>query len=221
MYLIFLRHAIYEQPKQVPSALLPHPLTSVGRVQATEGAKKITDFIQNHQINFPIKIETSSLLRAYETGTIIKNALENQYNIDILMQETDELTERRLGAMANLTVKAIEEIVNKDPRYPSPPKNWKSTSDYKLPYIGCESLNEAGKRIVNYIEANHFDGLRILVGHGASFRHAAKALNILKAEDIPKLSMHYATPLLFKYVNGKWEHIDGKWKIRDTKDKID
>ena len=48
MYFLFMRHAEYEQPDKVPSALLPHPLTLEGRGQYLEGAKKVKDFLNKN-----------------------------------------------------------------------------------------------------------------------------------------------------------------------------
>ena len=203
MKLIFLRHSIYQQPKNVPSALLPHPITAEGVAQAKAGAHKIIDYFKEKEHQFPKNIESSSLLRAYQTATIIAEEVFKVTKIDLKITQTDALTERKMGSMANLTVEEIEQIMSKDPRYSCPPRGWKSSKEYKLPYIDCESLDDAGKRVAEYIKnptiLENFDDqcYRMLIGHGASFRHACHTLGILKEEDIQKLSMHYAEPLFF------------------------
>ena len=75
MNFIFLRHAEYEQPKGVPSALLPHPLTSDGFIQAKEGAKKLCAFFDGNPDLLPPYIECSILLRAYQTAQIIQEEI--------------------------------------------------------------------------------------------------------------------------------------------------
>lgn len=220
MHFIFLRHSEYEQPKGVPSALLPHPITKEGIEQAENGAEKLVKFFKSKGMS-PKRIVSSSLLRAYQTSLIFKKTIEKELNISLELIETDNLTERKLGAMANLTVKEIESVIAKDPRLENPPKGWKSSRDYKLPFIGAESLKDAGKRVFETINEECKNGLTIFVGHGASFRNAAIEFKFLKEEDLPKLSMHNSEPLGFENSNGKWELVFGDWKIRDKKDKID
>ena len=56
---------------------------------------------------------------------------------------------------------------------------------------------------------------RIFVGHGASIRHAAHHIGILDLEDIRRLSMHHARPVVLKRSkNGTWHHHSGSWKER-------
>lgn len=228
MNFIFLRHSIYDQPKLVPSALLPHPITTAGIDQAKSGAQKIIAYFKTAPELLPKQIETSSLLRAFQTAQIIADEINSAYDLDIELVENDNLVERKMGSMANLTVNEIENILSKDPRYTSPPKGWKSSREYKLPYIGCESLSDAGKRVAKVIQTppnptgiKHNSKYRIIVGHGASFRHACYELGILQESDIAKLSMYYAEPLFFTFDNNSWKHIAGNWKIRSTQDNID
>lgn len=231
MNFIFLRHAAYHQPEGVPSALLPHPLTEEGIQQAKVGAQKLITFFKGKEQKLPKSIETSSLLRAYQTAEIIAEALNTEFSVELEIVETNQLVERKMGPMANLTVEEIEAVLQKDPRYPLPPENWKSSKEYKLPFIDCESLGMAGERVASYIkktpenlfgsEVQNPDIYRILVGHGASFRHACSNLGILKEEDIPQLSMHYAEPLFFQFEKKSWRHIGGNWKQRTKKDQID
>lgn len=228
MNFIFLRHSEYEQPKNVPSALLPHPITEEGVKQAKIGANKIIAFFKDKESQLPSVIESSSLLRAYQTASIIAEEIFSQMKIELKIVETDALVERNMGPMANLTVQEIEAILHKDPRYPNPPEGWKSSKDYRLPYIGAESLNDAGLRVAEYIHnENKYtkemekERFRLLVGHGASFRHASRELGILKPEEVSKLSMYYAEPLFFKQNKDSWELIEGEWKVRSQKDTID
>lgn len=225
MNFIFLRHSEYEQPEGVPSAVLPHPIKiPEGINQALKGAKDIIGFITENNVEVPKVIESSSLLRAYQTAEVIAKELEKKFDVSIKITESNQLVERNMGSMANLSVEQIEEVISKDPRLNKPPAGWKSSKYYRLPFIGAESLDDAGKRVSQYILDNPFkvnQEFRIIVGHGASFRHASCELGILKEENIPALSMYYAHPLFFKKNSDSWDLVKGNWKIRNKKDKID
>ena len=59
------------------------------------------------------------------------------------------------------------------------------------------------------------DTLKVFVGHGAAFRHAAHILGVLNFDDIAKFSMHHAKPIYIELIDDKWVHIGGDWKQRD------
>lgn len=219
MRFIFLRHSEYNQPQGVPSALLPHPITNEGKNQAVSGAQKLIDFFNGKEK--PTRIICSSLLRAYQTAQVLSSEFKKAWGYDLKIEQTDELVERKLGAMANLTVADIESAIVKDSRFENPPKGWKSSRNYKLPYIDAESLKEAGLRVYNKIQSEYSNELTIFIGHGASFRNASIEFGVLEESDLPKLSMHYAEPLIFEEKSGNWKLIFGNWKIREKKDKID
>ena len=213
----FIRHGEYRQRQNVPSAFQPFSLTESGSQQAKGCADEIEKFLleQNTKIH---SLHTSSLLRAWQTAEIIRQALK----VDVPLQQTLQLAERCVGSVANLTVSEIEAVIAADPRYDKPPKNWKSDSYYCLPFPGAESLMQAGERVADYI--NKYlksnvgqGGLNIFVGHGASIRHAAFGLGILEFEQIAKLSMHHARPVFYKYEQGEWIHLAGEWKVRHKK----
>ncbi len=230
MDFIFLRHGHYHQPKNVPSALLPHPLTDEGMQQCQTGAEKLWSILKTHKLALPPALESSSALRAFQTASILAAQLAQNAGLQLPILETDQLTERSMGAMANLSVSEIEAILDKDPRYALPPQGWKSSRNYKLPYPGAESLAEAGKRVAEHIvKPTRFLGqypslqqqVRILVGHGASFRHACVELGILSEQEVKKYSMYHAEPLYFKHENNGWKLISGAWKIRQQQDQPD
>ena len=117
----------------------------------------------------------------------------------------------------------IETILQKDPRYNAPPKNWKSDSHYCLPFQGAESLTQSGERVAKHLSRSlsklhkkiQSDTLKIFVGHGASFRHAAWHLKVIPFNKIKQLSMHHASPLFFEWTKeGELKHIAGEWKQR-------
>jgi 2,3-bisphosphoglycerate-dependent phosphoglycerate mutase len=221
-----LRHGDYEQPPNVPSAHLPHPLTKTGDQQSRVGAQKILQWIKEHGYVLDPTIHCSSLLRAYQTASNITEVMEVAGHDVFNILEHDDLSERCVGAGANLTVSEIEAILDRDPRYQKPAPGWKSNSWFRLPFQGAESLMESGLRVAHHLQRTAADldhgpkRLKIIVGHGASIRHAALCLGLLKSSDIPKLSMHHAEPLFIsRSPTGQWEHWGGEWKIRKPKDK--
>lgn len=219
-YIAILRHGDYDQPEGVPSALLPHPLTAKGRRQSQGAVVSLKAMLKDYNLTIHPTIDTSPSLRAWETASIIGEGLASIGETTPLIEEIEDLTERSLGAMANLTIDQIEDIMDKDPRYHVPAEGWKSNSWYRLPYKGSESLMESGIRVASHlqnvaIETKGSGYLKIIVGHGASFRHAALCLGLLKPSEIPALSMHHASPILLaRSVEGKWSRVKGEWKVR-------
>ena len=135
----------------------------------------------------------------------------------------DALAERSVGSAANLSVDKITELIHQDPRYPDPPPDWKANSHYRLPLQGAESLLEAGERVASHLVARmnalrgeiKSDSLKLFVGHGAAFRHAAFQLGVLQFEQIAELSMYHSRPVYLEYLyNRSWRHVQGEWKIR-------
>jgi len=163
--------------------------------------------------------------QASDTRAASTPAFACTHGSDFSIVETPLLGERCVGSVANLTVAEVDQILRDDPRYPSPPENWKSNSHYQLPFPGAESLAQAGKRVSEYLvklfesqQASCTEGcLQLVVGHGAAFRHAAYELGVLEAEQIAKLSMFHATPVFLQLEDGgNWKHVSGAWKVRKT-----
>ena len=124
--------------------------------------------------------------------------------------------------MANLTIAQIEDALRQDPRASSPPADWKADSHYCLPLQGAESLLEAGERVAAHLlqsmtalpRGDH-DQVKLFVGHGAAFRHAACHLGVLKFEQLRQLSMFHCQPVMLEYLpDGNWRHVEGDWKVR-------
>lgn len=217
---LLIRHGDYHQRPNTPSALQPYPLTEEGKTQAHACIALIQDILQQTGAQLDPVIDTSQALRAWQTAQIIAEGL-------IPVQEVrsfDGLAERNLGCAANLTVAEIESILAQDPRYDSPPADWKSNSHYCLPLQGAESLLRAGQRVADHIvqrltpETDH-PKIKLFVAHGASFRHAAYHLDVLSFGDIARFSMHHARPVgLSLDQKGQWYHSHGAWKIRQPKD---
>jgi broad specificity phosphatase PhoE len=211
-----IRHGDYQQPTGVPSALLPYPLTPEGVQQAAACARLLQNYATDNNLNFHTQVDCSRQLRAYQTaGTIIAGLSLP----DLRVCEHEALAERSVGAMANLDLQQIEAIVEADPRYSVLPHGWKSSSDYCLPYQGAESLRHAGERVARHIQSAWQtiapQQLKIIVGHGASIRHAAACLGIINEAEISALSMYHASPIFIRQDRaGAWQRLEGEWKIR-------
>lgn len=167
-------------------------------------------------------IQSSKQLRAWQTASEIADRLKMLGHEITGISENSALAERGLGAAANLTVAEIEAVLRADPRHPMPPAGWKSDSAYCLPLEGAESLMQAGIRVADHLCEMAQSGsgrLTIAVGHGASFRHACHHLGLLSRDEIARLSMFHARPLLLCYTaDGKWSHLAGAWKVRAPKE---
>ncbi|MDB6175995.1 phosphoglycerate mutase family protein [Paracoccus sp. Z330] len=215
-YFAFLRHGEYHQRADAPSARQPFALTPQGGRQARLGADQLLGMMVQHDLRPARLIHSSRQLRAWQTARELQMRLcDNGYDIDDIAQSSG-LAERGLGSAANLTVGEIEAVLAADPRYGAPPTGWKSDSDYCLPLEGAESLADAGRRVAEHIRRIVQPGLlTIMVGHGASFRHACHELGLLRRDEIARLSMFHARPLLFCHdARGSWRHLAGEWKIR-------
>lgn len=213
-----VRHGDYHQLADVPSAQQPFALTDEGHAQAQNGAMELMEIIAAHGWSMYSGIDSSNMLRAWQTAQIFAQVCGIES-----VSSFDSLAERGLGCAANLTLTQIENILHDDPRYPPPPRNWKSDSHYRLPLQGAESLIEAGRRVADHIErrmaelaaAGGSGEVEVFVGHGAAFRHAAFHLGALELDRVAALSMHHGRPLFLESTgDGRWRHVAGDWKLR-------
>lgn len=225
LFAAFVRHGHYHQPEHVPSAHLPHPLTEDGEAHARAGAAEVRERAAELGASIVPEIDASRLLRAFQTAGLLAQELG-----DVLerpsVSEFDALAERSVGAAANLTLEEIERVLEADPRYEAPPPGWKSQSRFKLPLLGAESLLEAGRRVGKHVErrmtalaltAQH-DLLKVFVGHGGSFRHAAVHLRAMDLDDAPRVSMWHGRPVILERKEpGVYAHVAGEWKPRKPK----
>lgn len=224
---VLLRHGEYRQLPGAPSAHQPFGLNQLGRQQAVEGADRLVRLLDSHDDwLLDAEVHSSNLLRAWETASLLVEHLPGAERVVCY----EALAERSVGCAANLTLQQIEQVLDDDPRYERPPPGWKSDRHYRLPLSGAESLMEAGLRVARHID----DSLqscntpadetlvKLFVGHGAAFRHAAHHLGVLRGEEIARLSMHHVTPVVLERLdNFSYRQVAGEWKQRHADDNPD
>lgn len=217
-----IRHGDYHQMSGAPSAHQPYPLNEDGENHAQEAATIVDGIMAKSGWQLDAEIDCSNMLRAWQTAHIIADNLTGKAAKELRLESFDELAERSVGCAANLTSDRIREIIDDDPRYPEPPEDWKSNSEYRLPLQGAESLLDAGERVAGHLvrrmsrlPVKGADTLKLFVGHGAAFRHAAFHLGVLEYDQIARLSMYHGRPVFLELLDdGSWHHIVGEWKIR-------
>ena len=218
-----IRHGEYAQLPDTPSAHQPFALVAEGRAQALAAADQLHAVIASEQWSLLASIDSSSLLRGWQTARLISERLTALGLPGGEVESFDALAERGVGSAANLTIEQIVDVIRQDPRYPEPPADWKANSQYRLPFPGAESLLEAGERVASHLtrrmrelqQTVETSSLKLFVGHGAAFRHAAYRLGILQFEQIARLSMYHAQPVFLEYLpDGSWQHVQGEWKVR-------
>lgn len=226
LYAALIRHGEYLQLPDTPSAHQPFPLTECGMVQAKGLAGSLRQFCDERAVQIHPVIDSSHLLRAWQTAEILNEDFWLHDNMQATIESYEALAERAVGtSAANLTVKQIEDVLRQDARYTEPPPDWKADSHYCLPFAGAESLLMAGQRVAGHISQRmaqlHGQGstncLKLFIGHGAAFRHAAHQLGVLALDELAGLSMYHARPVFLQFQHGgDWKHTAGDWKIRDT-----
>ncbi|KIG16625.1 hypothetical protein DB30_04244 [Enhygromyxa salina] len=224
-----VRHGDYHQPDQVPSAQLPHPLTERGVEQATALGQALRDQCDALGLTLDPVIDCSTLLRASQTASLAAGVLHRLDSAQkFSIAEFPELGERSVGAGANLTVTAIAQAIEADPRYPALPDGWKAHPRFRLPLPGAESLMMAGARVAAHVEQRAHElratsgpsVLKIFISHGGALRHAAVCMGALALDEVPGLSMHHCGHVLIEHVPdadggpGRWQKVGGAWKIR-------
>ncbi len=224
MFVAFIRHGQYHQLEATPSAHQPFPLNEIGRQAAARGVDSLLQMIDRFDLAVSPIMDSSTLLRAWQTAELFRAGLSAAGHVPLKVDSYDALAERGLGSAANLTVSQIEQALHLDPRFEDPPTGWKSDSHYRLPLLGAESHLEAGWRVAAHLtrcagelaaDAQPKSPVKLIVGHGASFRHAAYHLGLLRFGQIKELTVEYAMPMLFEYRGENvWQHVDGRWKRR-------
>lgn len=165
-------------------------------------------------------IEVSQLLRAWETGTILAEALGERTGETFAIEERDEIIERGIGSCTNLRFDEIEAVLAQDPRLEPLPTGWRRMPEFRLPVQGAESLMQAGARTAKRIEASvdaipdddPRDLLRLFVAHSGCLRHAAVHLGAVDVDDVSGLSMDFCQTILIEKTIGGWKQTAGRWK---------
>ena len=225
-----VRHGEYHQQADTPSAHQPYALTAEGKAEVHTEVDSFAVLLEEHSLSIAERVDSSNMLRAWQTAMIFVEKLYQHQMPSMLIDSHDALAERGLGSVANMTIQQIEKVIVEDPRYEEPPQNWKSESHYCLPFQGAESLMQAGERVAAHLQQQmqklraeaSVDTVKLFVGHGAAFRHAAFHLGILEFEQLAQFSMFHARPVLIEYLDdGSWRHIGGDWKVRNAANGLD
>lgn len=223
--LALIRHGEYAQLADTPSALQPYPLTEKGMAEVENQARQFGEWLAASGYQLNADIHCSTLLRAWQTAEIYRKELSAHFSEIPRSLSFSALCERSVGALANLSVEEVERVVSLDPRLEELPAGWKSDSHFRLPFDGAESLLEAGARVAGHLQAlpltESDNRLQLVVGHGASIRHACCHLNVIPFCDIKRLSMFYGQPVVFEQQENGWVRLYGRWKHRQTADSID
>jgi len=223
--LALIRHGEYQQLANTPSALQPYPLTEEGVREVRAQAREFGSWLAGSGYHLLPDIHCSTLLRAWQTAEIYRQELDTFFLAEPRCLSFPALCERSVGALANLSVAEIERIVALDPRFEPLPEGWKSASDFRLPFDGAESLLEAGERVAAHLNSlpvfTADKRIQLVVGHGASIRHASYHMNVIKFGDIRRFSMFYGHPVVFEKQEKGWVRLYGNWKNRRTSDPTD
>jgi 2,3-bisphosphoglycerate-dependent phosphoglycerate mutase len=204
-------------------------LTAKGIVQAERCVSLLQGVLEMFGWALHPVVDSSRLLRGWQTAELICRSLERQGAEAMEIEQFDALAERSLGAANNLNLRQIEAVIKADPRSSQLPADWKSNSYFRLPLQGAESLMEAGHRVALHIDARLAElqqqvkrnTVKLFVGHGASFRHAAHRLGVLEFERIAQVSMHHCRPVfLERDFSGDWTHLAGEWKSRTADEQV-
>lgn len=223
LFAALMRHGQYQQAPDTPGAHQPYPLTPAGEAQARRGAGSLLEIAHQEGWRVDRVVDSSTILRAWQTATLSTRVFATRLGSAFRVTPFMELAERSVGSAANLTMKQIRSVVQNDPRCDELPRDWKSKSKFRLPLPGAESLYEAGERAARKVEermaelAGEADGdtVRLFVGHGGTFRHAAVHLGVLDLDEAPKLSMHHCRPVVLERLDdGRWKRVAGQWKVR-------
>jgi 2,3-bisphosphoglycerate-dependent phosphoglycerate mutase len=224
-----LRHGDYMQLPETPSAWQPLPLTAKGMQQAERCVGLLQGALDMFGWALHPVVDSSRLLRGWQTAEVICRTLERQDGGVMKIEQFDALAERSLGAGNNLNLHQIEAVIQADPRSAQLPADWKANSAFRLPLQGAESLMEAGHRVALHLDARlaelqqqvERNTVKLFVGHGAAFRHAAYRLGVLDFERIAQVSMHHCRPVfLEREYGGHWSHLTGEWKLRAADEQV-
>jgi 2,3-bisphosphoglycerate-dependent phosphoglycerate mutase len=92
------------------------PLSEKGENQARQAAGPILQMAEELGLELDPVVESSQLLRAWQTAEILADELEARTGRRFVVVERIELLERSLGSCANLRFDQISKRLAKDPR---------------------------------------------------------------------------------------------------------
>ena len=219
----FVRHGHFDRPDDLASAHSLFPLSAKGREQARRAAGPILELCREIGLELDPRIESSQLLRAWQTANLVAEALTERTAKRFHVLQRDELIERGLGSCANMSFDQIRAMLACDPRLGPLPRGWRRMPEFRLPVQGAESLMQAGARTATRVAASidsipaedPRDLLRLFVAHSGCLRHAAVQLGALDVRTVAGLSMDFTQAVLIeKLPNGDWVHIAGQFKKR-------
>jgi 2,3-bisphosphoglycerate-dependent phosphoglycerate mutase len=220
------RHARYEQPLGVVGAHIPYPLTEEGKAEARAAADRVQALAAAHRIKLDPVVDTSVLLRAYETAEILARALAQREGRTFTVREFEDLAERSVGSATNLSLNEIDAVLARDPRTEAAPAGWERDPHYRLPFPGAESLLQAGERVARHLRkavdevragGEAGDRMKIVVGHSGSLLHALVHLGALSLDAVRDLTPPYAYPVPVAPRDGSpgaWKLLDRTWFAR-------
>ncbi len=114
VFAALIRHGDYHQLRDAPSAHQPFPLNEDGEAQARDAVSGLRRDVTAHGWTLHPVIDSSRLLRAWQTAGIIAAGLEPLQSEAPVVESFDELAERGVGSAANLTTYQIEESRKKE-----------------------------------------------------------------------------------------------------------
>jgi 2,3-bisphosphoglycerate-dependent phosphoglycerate mutase len=164
------------------------------------------------------QIESSSLLRAWQTASVLAEQLGSRLDRAYHVVQRDALIERGLGSAANLTFDRIRALIELDPRLSPLPEGWRRIPDFRLPLPGAESLLEAGRRTATCIaeslasipDEDPRDLARLFVAHSGCLRHAAVVLGALELDVVASRSMEFVQAVLIEREGpDRWRIVGG------------
>ena len=213
--LVFLRHGESEWNKENKfTGWTDVDLSERGVKEAREAGKLLKEEGYVFDVAF-----TSVLKRATRTLDII---LEELGQTDISIRRSWRLNERHYGALQGLNKKETAEkegeeqvliwrrsfdvrppeLTKDDPRWSGNDELYKDVDEKYLPL--AESLKDTIERVVPYWESDIVPeikkGSKILIsGHGTNLRAFKSFLDNMSPEDVVKLNIPYAVPLIYEF----------------------
>ena len=218
-----VRHGHFDRPERQASAHSLLPLSERGREQARDAADRVLELCAEHGLSLDGTVETSQLLRAWETARLLGERLGERTGSAPRLFERAELLERGLGAAANLRFEQIEALIAADPRLEPLPTGWRRIPEFRLPVPGAESLMQAGARAAtriassmkSFADDDPRDVLRLFVAHAGCLRHAAVQLGCLDVRVVAGLTMDHGQVILIELDRrGEWVQLAGQWRKR-------